>query len=189
MQATPCPKTMVFSEGTMERAFLNLKFPRFTVIPVDNGDSWTTERMCEQIVSKYQARKTLPDALIIWFDREKNVDTPLQIETALRAAFSAIGFPLDRLHCLIPDRMSENIILSDETLMQAEVQDPSYLYQGDGIHGKGALKAIFKTAGVEFKETTHGTRLLSKVRLSRCAVKNKSVHSFLSTFKTPCWII
>jgi hypothetical protein len=186
MPTTPCPKFLLFVEGTMERVFINSNYPKYTVIPVENGNSWTTSRLCDQIISKYKAKKIYPEAVIVWFDREENAHSSQEIAQSVRSSFEDVGYPSTKVHCLISDRMVENLILSDEVMMKEYLQDESYEYCGDGTHGKSKLKEIFKNLGREYKITTDGPKLLSKMRLSRSALKSHFASDFVTLFDYEC---
>lgn len=173
----------------MERIFLNTKLPSVTVIPVENGAGWTTTNLRNQIISKFCARKSFPEKVIIWFDREKNCDCSITIGEYIKHGFFEVGYPKERVHYIIPDMMSENIILSDEVLMREILGDNSYTYPGDGCNGKSRLKILLESIGEDYKETTVGVKLLGKVRLARCTKENVAVHNFLSEFDLPCYLI
>jgi len=189
MPATQCHNILAFVEGKMERFFVNNNFLHIDLITVDNGNSWSTLTLCEQIISKYKAKNVLPNDIVIWFDREENPDSIFDIANCLRAAFLSLGFSSANVHCLIPDRMSENIILADEELIQKLFNMPSYNYSAESKNGKACLKDFFKNIGGSYRETTDGVKLLKKVRLSRARPKSPSVDQFLSTFQMNCWWI
>lgn len=171
----------------MERAFVNINFPKIDVIPVFNGNTWTTYRLCEQIITKFRAKNTYPAQVVVWIDREENPDDSGVIAQSVRNAFADAGYPAAKVHCLIPDRMSENIILADEDVIREEIGDQLYTYGFEGQNGKHHLKTLLSAVDKPYKETTHGPKLLKKIRLSRARTNSPSVDLFLSTFPLNCW--
>jgi hypothetical protein len=187
MPATQCPDVLAFVEGSMERIFINNNFRQVVVVGVDNGNSWTTEALCRQIITKYLAKKVFPAAIVVWFDREENADDIAVIAGAVRSAFEEAGYPGSKVHCLIPNRMSENIILADETIIKEEIEDEGYSYEFEGQNGKSKIKSLWKSVGRSYKETTDGVRLLKRIRLGRLIEGSPAVAQFLETFKSDCW--
>lgn len=189
MPTTPYPKILAFVEGTMERIFLNNNFSYVEVIPLSNGDSWGTERMCEQVARLYRMKQVFPDHIVVWFDREKNPDGSQQISESVRKSLADEGFPEQNVHCLIPDRMTENLILADELLIRSEIGEPSYVYCNEGENGKAILKNLLYKIKRNYRETIDGPSLLKKLRLKNAKQNSIGASIFLSTFQYDCWWI
>jgi len=187
MPTTQCPDILAFVEGTMERIFLNSNFSSINVIPILNGNSWNTQTLCAQIITKFKARKQFPGQIVVWMDREDNPDSILVIGNAIRSAFSGAGFPPDKVHCLISDKMCENLMLADESMIRQELAIPQYVYQFEGQNGKHHMKELWKQRNKNYKETIHGSNLLKKMRLSRARSLSGGVDQFLGTFQSNCW--
>lgn len=181
------PNIVAFVEGTMEQVFLNNNFHYVQVVQVSNGVGWSVRALCQQIVTFYIARNTLADAVVVWVDRERRSETAEFIEAAIREALIGAGAPPDRLHILVCDMMTENIILSDEEYIRTKFGIENYLYSFEGTGGKSRLKALFKETGTSYRETTHGVAALKAVRLNNCQGRSPSVDRFLLTFQLPCW--
>jgi len=179
---------LAFIEGSMERQFINSNMKYIHVIPVDNGISWTLTRMCEQIVSAYLALD-IQNTVIVWIDREGREETSEKIYEEILAALVHAGALCDDVHILINDRMSENVMLADEQMVQEEFNMPNYQYSYEGASGKSIIKAFYRQKGENYKETRQGIALLKKTRLSRSALKSPSVARLLHTLKFECWWI
>jgi hypothetical protein len=173
----------------MERIFIESNFPNVDIVPVSNGNSWTTDAISKQIISKFRAKRSFPQHIIVWIDRESNNDSPSDMCNKFRSAFTAEGYPGNQVHCLIPDKMCENIILSHEKTMKELTKNTGYTYQYEGRNGKNIIKEIYKLSNISYKETTHGPRLLKKIKLSECNNDCLGVGIFLQTFPLQCpWI-
>jgi hypothetical protein len=170
----------------MERLFINQNFKYIEVIPVDNGITWTVSALCRQIVTFYKARNFGGDVLV-WVDREGRVESAADIYAAVRAALVAAGSDPERTHAIVCDRMTENIILSDEAVIAEETADPTYSYTYEGVNGKNLLKGHYRSVGEAYKETDHGVRLLKRIRLRRCEPMSPAVQRFFSTYEQDCW--
>jgi hypothetical protein len=177
---------LAFVEGRMERQFINSNMKYVHVVPVQNGISWTLERMCLQITTAFEALD-MNCAVAVWIDREGRAEDASRIAEAVRTALLTSGAPPDCIHILVNDRMSENVILADEEIIKSEFEDQGYLYEMEGRSGKHYLENKYREKGVTYKETDHGVRLLKKVRLSRAGQNSRSVAHFLSTFNQECW--
>lgn len=172
----------------MERQFINLNFKYVRVVTVQNGITWTTDRLCQQIVTAYLAYDR-PGDVIAWLDREGRQETAADIHAAITLALVSAGAPPAAVHVLVNDRMSENVILADEQAIIAEFGDNAYTYTHEGINGKHLLKTLFRRKGINYKEMVDGVKMMKKIRLSRSAAKSPSVARFLTTFTRPCWWI
>jgi len=181
------PKVLAFVEGSMERMFINLNFHYVTVIPVANGRSWSASAMGRQISSFYKAKNFNADTILVWIDRESRQETPADLRDQIREDLTTAGAPAERIHILVADKMSENIILADECLMRTELNDPGYVYEDEGKNGKHVLSSAFKERGIDYKETKSGVALLKKCRLAESAKKSPSVAALLETLTLPCW--
>jgi hypothetical protein len=187
MPITQSPKVLAFIEGTMEKLFVNNNFHYVQVIPLSNGSGWTTQSICKQICTLFAAKNMNADQIIVWIDKEKQSCSAAEFAAAIRSALVAEGAEHDKIFICVPDRMTENIILSDEEIIHAEFEDPNYVYKDNGFNGKYILSEMFKKKGVNYKETFHGVNMLKKIRLSRCAKNNLSVQNFMNGMSVPCW--
>jgi len=179
---------LAFIEGSMERQFVNANFKYVHVIPVSNGISWTREAMCKQICSSYKAIDVNED-VVVWIDLEGRACLAAQLRQDIIDALCDAGADKDKVHVLVTDRMSENIMLADEHMMRSFLNDPDYEYKFEGSNGKSVMKRVFQAKGLTYKETLHGISLLKKLRLARSAEKSASVQLFLSTMSYDCWWI
>jgi hypothetical protein len=183
----PSPNILALIEGKMERLFVNTNFPYVEVVSIDNGSGWTHDRLCDQISTKFYAKNTAPDLIVVWLDREKqDVDLGLFREGIIKALCERGANP-DTIAVYIPDRMTENVILSDEVVIRAEFDNPDFVYAHAGKNGKSALSEMYKQTGVNYKETQHGVRLLKKVRLTRASNHCERLKLFIEELSTPCW--
>lgn len=187
MHQTQFPKILAFVEGHMERIFINNNFHYVTVVNVANGIGWSTVALAKQIKSLFRARNFNGDAILVWVDREKRMEGVTEISDLIRAALLEAGAGADKVHIMVADRMSENIILSDEALMRSELSDPEYTYTFEGQNGKHYLTALLKSSGKHYKETSVGVALLKKVRLGSCATTSPTTAALLSTLNLECW--
>ena len=183
----PYPNILAFVEGDMEQLFLNNNFHYVEVISVSNGVQWSVEALCRQIVTFFKARDPNSDALVVWIDRERRVETAQYIRSKVTEALVQAGAPEERIHVLICDLMTENMILADEDFIRETFDLPDYAYMHEGAGGKRHLKELYATKNINYRETKHGVAALKGIRLSRCATASASVSSFLSTFQLPCW--
>ncbi|WP_442580198.1 hypothetical protein ACSBOB_32895 [Mesorhizobium sp. ASY16-5R] len=181
------PKILAFVEGHMERMFLNNNFKYVTVIPVSNGVSWTLAAMAKQILTLYRAKNAYPDHIIIWIDREGRKEAAEEISSFLRDRLVEAGADANKIHTLVPDLMTENLILSDEALMREYLANPDYAYNFEGAHGKSILKALINMAGKNYGETSTGVDLLKKIRISDSVLVSAAASRFLKTFQMECW--
>ncbi len=179
---------LAFVEGSMERQFLNMHMKYVHVVPVDNGISWTVERMCGQITTAYEALD-VPGTVIVWIDREGRPETSQMIYDSVHNALLSVGAPENDIHILINDKMAENVMLADEQMIRTEFNQPDYIYNSEGLSGKSILKSLYRERGESYKETRHGVQLLKKLRLSRSALTSQTVSRFLTSFGYPCWWI
>lgn len=177
---------MAFVEGSMERQFINRFMKYIRVIPVDNGITWTIERMCIQICDAYEALD-LQGTVFVWIDREGRTETADEIRVQIHDALVHVGAPKGDIHILVNDRMSENVILADQDLIRSKFGREEYQYEFEGRSGKQVLKNMFKDIDVNYKETIHGVEMLKGTRISRSALNSPSVAAFLDTFTAQCW--
>jgi Domain of unknown function (DUF4276) len=177
---------LAFVEGKMERQFINSNMKYVHVVPVQNGISWTLERMCLQIVTAFEALD-MKCEVAVWIDREGRTEEAHQIAECIRGALVTCGALSESVHILINDRMAENVILADEEMIKIEFGDHGYSYEMEGRPGKTYLRNKYRENGINYKETDHGVRLLKKMRLSRARQKSPSVAHFLTTFNQECW--
>lgn len=187
MQTTRSPKILAFVEGMMERMFINGSFGYVDVITMSNGSGWKIEKICEILSSKFFTKNVNPDLIIVWLDRESHAVSVEEFRQKIIDSLVARGAPADRIFVCIPDKMTENVILSDVELIRNEFNIPSYEYISDGENGKAYLKNLFKEKSINYKETIHGVKLLKKMRLKKCLPHNKSVDLFLGGLEVPCW--
>src|SRR5690349_5654870 len=117
MQAGRYPKVTAFVEGSMERMFLNENFHYVNVVSLRNGDSWSLDAMCEQVVSGYRVSSYDPDFVVVWFDKENSNHSSEMISNKVRESLEKEGLSSKKIAICIPDKMSENIILADETMI------------------------------------------------------------------------
>lgn len=177
---------LAFIEGSMERQFVNLNFRYIRVVPVMNGITWTVDRLCSQIVTAYKALD-LDSEVIVWLDREGRSETSEFMYVRIRESLIEAGADPDRLHILVADRMSENVILSDEEVMKAELDTSEYSYSYEGANGKHVMRSLYNSNGKPYSETREGVKLMKKIRLTRCAVTSPSVARFMGTLNRECW--
>lgn len=171
----------------MERLFINNNFPYVHVVTVSNGISWSILSLSEHIENLYKALNMSPDLLVVWLDREKRSETCEEFRDTLTSRLTSLGIDRDRICILIPDRMTENIILADELLIREHFDLIDYVYSFEGANGKSILKGIHSAAGVSYRETYHGVVMLKKVRLRRSAGCSASVRAFLDSMNVDCW--
>jgi hypothetical protein len=187
MPATLYPNIVAFIEGSMERTFVNNNFHYVDVVPIDNGNSWSIDKLKDQIRTKYIAKDPNCDFLIIWLDREDRPESSEYIEEELRAAAIDAGCSPDKIIVCVTDRMTENLILADEIVIQAEFIIDEYEYSAEGCSGKSEIRKLYKNIDVNYKEMEHGLKLLKKIRLERAAEKSTFVQRFLQKFQPECW--
>jgi len=174
----------------MEKLFVNNNFRYVELVPISNGKSWTIDAIANQITSKYVTKNYNPDIIIVWLDREDESRPADSMKIKIREALGACGVELNIIHILIPNRMSENIILSDNEVMREVFNDPNYYYKYEGENGKGILKDMYRNKNCSYKETAQGAMLLKKIRINRCALNSKSVKDFYDNFPLKnCWWI
>lgn len=183
----PYPRILAFVEGHMERLFINNNFPYISVITVSNGVSWTTDALAKQVSTLYRARNFNGDAVLVWIDREKRLETAEEIDIVLRRSLISAGAPESSIHILVADNMSENIILSDEAVIREITGQVEYTYSYESQGGKHKLKEFLKVSGIQYRETTVGVHLLKRIRLGNCALNSPAVARFLATMNLPCW--
>ena len=187
MQQAHYPKIVAFVEGTMEKIFVNSNFSYVHLIQLNNGSSWTLPAMREQILTNFRVLASIPDFIVVWFDREGMPSSASAIADEIRDAIASEGYPSHKVAVLIPDKMCENLILADQQTIRQEFSNETYEYPGDGTHGKSLLKCWYKDAGQNYKETFHGVRLLKKIRLNRCAESSSSAKKFVEMLDLECW--
>lgn len=184
MQATSSPKIIAFVEGTMEKLFINSNFPYVHLVPIDNGITWPLDKIAAKIGSGYAVLGYRFDYVFVWFDREDRSETSAEIKKIVESVLIENGSDLSNVYICIPDRMTENVIISDVTLMQEEFKFDEYCYDHEGKNGKVILKKLFKECGRVYKEVPDGISLLKRLRLSRCqSLAAESVRAF----SAPCW--
>lgn len=171
----------------MEKLFVNRNFPHIDLVPVSNGETWSVEMISKQISSLYRVKDVQAEKVIVWIDREGRTETEDQIRVSIRDALVDAGANVESIIICVPDRMTENIILADEQLIRSEFNIENYSYAGDGSHGKGRLKTLYREKNENYKETFHGANLLKKVHRSRAAECSESANSFYSGFDFACW--
>ncbi|URK19052.1 hypothetical protein M9H61_06005 [Thalassospira sp. GO-4] len=189
MPAMHFPKILAFVEGHMERMFIADNFRYVDTITLMNGVSWSEEAMSEQILTKFIAKDANPDLIWIWLDREDPSRSVVKIKSLITKKMSMHGFDRKKIKFLIPDQMTENLILSDEELMRSILKDPSYTYTLEGKNGKSHIKRLHKSLGINYKETYHGVNLLKKLRIANCAKASSSANDFYSSTNIKCWWI
>ena len=175
----------------MERLFVNNNFSYIRLIPVANGASWTAASLAKEIASKFKTANANPTFIIVWLDTEKQSCGSSGLEATIRAALVAAGADPARIFMCVPDQMSENIILADETLMRSELRDSAYAYAYEGQNGKSIINNLFlAAAGRSYRATTDGVRLLKRMRLWRAALSSQSADRFYQQVRhIPCWWI
>jgi hypothetical protein len=177
---------LAFVEGDMERQFINMNFKYVRVVPVQNSVTWSVQQLFKQITTAYMALDQQVET-IVWLDREKRQETADEIRTSIYSALVEVGVQPDQLHIIVNDRMSENIILSDKSVIRSVFNMDGYDYNFEGQHGKGILKDLYKGLGINYKELVHGVGLLKKIRIKECAKSSASLQSFVTTFTRNCW--
>jgi hypothetical protein len=187
MLATRYPKILAFVEGTMERNFVNQNFKYVHVIEISNGSSWSLDRICEQISSKFAVHNGNPEMVLIWLDREKREEPSCDFADKIKDSLFKRGAPKEKIVVCVADRTSENAILADEELVVDEFGIPGYKYCGDGNFGKAVLKKLYQDKGLSYRETFHGVGLLKKMRLSNAKKNSAFVSSFFDSLELQCW--
>lgn len=177
-----------FIEGKMERQFINSNMKYIRVVPVQNGTAWDLDQMCSQITTTFLALD-MNCSVVVWIDREGRKESSKEIGDRILLELTRCGANANDVHILINDRMAENTILADESIIQAEFENPEYTYRFEGKSGKPVLKALYFEKGINYKETNHGVAMLNKIRLSRSGINSPAVARFLSTFDKECWWI
>lgn len=180
---------LAFVEGTMERLFVNNNFDYVHLVPVENGASWTPEKLANQIGSKFFVKNASPDLIVVWLDKEEPTRCAKTTREKILGELAKRGAALGSIHICIPDLTTENVILADEQAIREYLQLDEYSYQSEGKNGKAEIKKLFASNGKTYSETFEGTRLLKKIRLSRSAKKSPSAKDFLSAFPLDCWWI
>lgn len=179
---------LAFVEGSMERQFINANFKYIRVVSVSNGITWTVERLCEQITTSYKAFDYNGETFV-WVDREGREATAGEIRADIQQSLLNAGADPDRLHVLVNDRTSENVILADEDAIRDEFDKPDFIYTYEGQNGKRYVKDLYRESGDVYKEMVQGVRLLKKIRLSKSALNSPCVNDFVSSVNTDCWWI
>ena|SRR3990167_1742263 len=179
-------KMLVFAEGSMERKFIHENFKYVRVVPVSNGICWNCDRLSRQIVTNYRALDYYGD-VFVWLDREGRAQSSEEIKGEIRAALIEAGADPQRLYILVNDRMTENVILADESAIRSEFDKPDYTYEFEGLGGKTKLRALYAENGENYKEMVQGSKLLKKIRLTNSALSSPSVSSFLQECSLDCW--
>lgn len=187
MPQMPSLKILAFVEGTMEQLFLNNNFNYVEVIPVSNGTTWTVNALGVQILTFFKARDANADHFVVWVDRERRSETSQEISTYLKELLVDAGAEPGRVHVMVSDVMTENIILADEVFIRTRFGNEAYNYEAEGRGGKHILKKMFMTGGSSYRETVHGVAALKAIRLNRAAQTSASVARFLENLSIPCW--
>lgn len=182
------PRILALIEGAMERKFLNENFYYVHVIPISNGSGWTIDALCNQVGSKYAVYGRDVDRVVVWLDKEKQPCSDAEFRRRIADELVSRGVDPVKICICIPDRMTENVILADERLIQTEFGVSDYRYAGDGSNGKHILRGLYRGRdGREYKEMFHGTRLLKSVNLREASTKTSCLQPFLNALNMPCW--
>lgn len=187
MHQTPFPNILAFVEGSMEKLFVNNNFRYVRLVPMDNGTSWTLERLCERIKTAVLAGGYQVDKVIIWLDREGRAETAEEMHDAFLHLLISIGVSTDKVAIMIGDRATENALLADEHIMKEEIGDGQYSYAFEGQNGKSVMKKLFRDAGKSYSETSDGVRLLKKFRPQRASANSPCVQRFSAAMNMECW--
>lgn len=171
----------------MELLFINKNFHYVRVVPVKNGCGWSVDALAKQIDTFFRAMNFGGDQVVIWLDRENRAESSSEIATALKQVIVNAGFSPDKVAVLVCDRMTENLILSDESFIRQEFEDPGYTYVHEGCGGKHVLKSKFEQKQITYRETVHGVACLKKIRLSRCSTASPSAAAFHQALPFECW--
>jgi len=186
MSTTPCLNILGFVEGTMERMFFNTNFRHVRVIPVPNGKAVPVSRICNHIYTTYKSTKSNPDHVFVWIDREGRNQNSEEISAEIRETLMRAGAKADGLFVGVADRMTENWFLADQYLMESMFGKYSgYVYEGK--NGKHEIKELFRSQGINYKESLHGVDLMKKMRFARASENSESAKSFSSGFSSDCW--
>jgi hypothetical protein len=180
------PNILAFVEGDMERLFINQNFHYVEVIPISNGCSWTVERLCEQIETKFRARNKNADVIAVWVDRERRDETSADIRQRIIDMFAGIGVNTDTVRVGIPDFCTENWLLSDVGLIEEELGIEDYRYTAEGASGYHRLKELFRIVlKRKYRKTVDGPKMLKA--LTRSSLESESARVFFDSFTEPCW--
>jgi hypothetical protein len=171
----------------MEQLFVNKNFRYARVIPVKNGCGWSLQALCRQVETFFKARNFNGDYVVVWIDRESRIETSAEMATALRQTLADAGFPADRIAVMVCDRMTENVILADETFVSEQFGKPNYAYTFEGRGGKHILAKMYQDQGIAYRETEHGVQCLKKIRLDRASAASPSVAAFREALPIDCW--
>ena len=179
---------LAFIEGSMERQFVNSNFKYVRVVPVQNGITWSSERLCRQIETSFKAFDYAGE-VVVWIDREGRDISAADLRNEIRATLINCGADPSKVYVLVNDRMAENLILSDESAIISEFGNDGYKYEHEGFNGKRRLRDLYLKKSVNYKEMIHGVKMLKKIRISNCAINSPSVLDFYNEFNRDCWWI
>ena len=179
---------VAFVEGTMEKMFINQYLKYVQLISISNGISWTIDALGNDISRKFSVQKRNLDFVIIWVDRGSRIEEALFIADKLTQRMVDCGLKAEQVICIIPDRMTENIFLSDEILMRELLNDPIYAFSDVSCNGKAMIKQIYRNSGVHYKETYHGVLLLKKLRFKNVVDRVVGAKQISERFSNCWWI-
>lgn len=102
----------------MEQMFVNNNFHYVRVVPISNGVTWSTSQMCEQIGTFYRASNFFGEKVVVWMDREGRTESATVIAHAVKNQLIKDGLEDRQIAIMLCDRMTENLILADVSLIR-----------------------------------------------------------------------
>jgi hypothetical protein len=173
----------------MEKLFVNNNFSYVELVPVSNGSSWAPEALARDISNKFRQKNYPADLIVVWLDLEKQACGSAELSSIIEEHLVDAGADRDKVCVCVPDRMTENIILADQEAIKSELADPEYIYSYEGKNGKVILKDLYMRRNVVYRETSHGVRLLKKIRIENSAATSPTAKKFYDKLSAAlsCW--
>jgi len=129
-------------EGHTETHFVQSSYGNAIVQrPFANGDSVSLDLIAEAIVEHLDTISGSITKVLILLDREGRDLSPGEVRSALWAKIHP-HCGTRKIYIGVSDRQIENWILADEIGMRERFSAPDFVYPGDGLGGKNALKAL-----------------------------------------------
>lgn len=173
----PKGKVTFIVEGDLELTFLKCQCRNSSVVRKvpSNGDDVSMECLAKMVKAIVQVGNE-PSSLFIVLDREHRHASSEELENDLGMRLQTMGLA-GNLHVHFADRMIENWILADQSVLNANQLEVKLGSGGtEGIGGKSKLKEAYKKKGLSYNERLDGSKLLSQ-----CSAKTLATNS--SSFK------
>lgn len=179
-------------EGHLEHDFLNeICGKKSRVLRIPNGKTVSPTAIAKQVVAQVSALAEEPSYVTVIADREKRVQSSLEIESEIKQELLRHGFSIPfSVH--VPDKMIENWILADAEVLNEMGLTVSLAAGTEGCHGKSVLDAAFRKKRMKYNERIDGVQLLKKCKASNLSQTSPSFqrlsHTLCGTFQRCFWI-